>query len=1797
MLILEKSPTQKELSCFDVLFNSDFTTDARPIFISYEEAIETLNQNRTKTIHLLENTGVFFKLKRGIGEMKLIYSEAIPKNVNLQRNLITTSNYNWCIRCLTTPTLATKDTIHENMNFSMFPIFEKGTVSDNRVKEVAVNVNLNSNGRVSSWETDEVPVYDISELEVLFSRLTIKVPENKHENHGNKILNRARVQQNTKVFRIMENPEHKHGGKHRGTNKIHSKIQLNKPYHRSARRTRNDAEDEGESSRKTGRRSEKVDENEETVNSVNHLINMNEINRVDEIDAVTGKSTSTFFLDLFVDFDNKTKAKNFGKAVKDDIEKFNSGKNASAKFASISALWDTGASANLIPVDVVKKYLPQQMKNIIKTPTAEIVGANKSKIETLGKIILDFSMAAYPLRASPNGKQPQEVRFRKISFYVCRGIARTIVGEQVIHFLNDTEGVLFSQAVGKIPVPRDHMVIGLANTTNVDKLRVIRFYKNKPTTQFTSGPNTMNIPVNHIFQNGQPVYSEVFSVEKGDNEHENTRHTFQIFSSEMEILQPNEEKIVSIKHNNDKKLEDGCNLIGFNDSMDIRILDRSSARLRNTGTVCQMILENEPIALVYGRERTQAAINEIYEILNQNEREYDGKYPLSESIISDPFEREVEATDFEVNRVDMEFAHAVEKFSNIKDSANKMSKQDTKVSGISEKSENILSNPGSKTTVSTKPSNGPNIDYMKQKFEDPTKVFDGIQKYGQYCQTLKDPQWVPTKDNKLKWNQKGLNKTQREKLGIQSFPKEHPMLTMDKEIASSSPKAYKHLYFPPGVMSKSKNQAASSIGNMCELIEPKNTALAELITGWKTRSSEVDPSLSILSIPYKDQTFDFNFDEKNCSRKDFNEFMKELLSEGLLEPFYIKKNSVLPKIFNQQASITLKPKSILSSRSFPLPLGEVGEHLQELIRHYCKVDLFEKCTASIVNPVMAVRKPGRSFERDKEGKVVNLLKCYRIVMCMENVNQCTVYDNIKPTDPRDVINSLKFKPCINVFDLASAFWQIDLDKTVRKYFAFHIPRVGTVASTRAVQGAVNSAQTLKRILDDIFGELFLKINGNWFIDDASWGSNNACEAKAQIKEFLKIALKWNVKLDSSKAQFMVRKANILGERVSASGLEIQRKHIDHLNDLKTPKSVKDLMSVTGVLSFHQHRSPKIALGLSMLYTALKENNKSPGKFLWSKTQETKLRELVDVVINADKKSFLLPDKGQTADEYPIIFSSDAGAGGVGICVSQIQPENIELWMKMGPQKGEKKVLRLLDVYARRFKESERSWSIFRREITALAACSLKFEYYFNQPNCMKFCRVDSRSIAFCINAANKSTVFHEFLYRLECDYRPIAIVWTEREFNSMADWLSKLGGNDFEPNRSLGWLELMKKQGELKTIDEEQQVKEEDEINEKLRRKNYTKRVNQSNLKILHKFAPKHEDINRLEAEHLGQDAELDQKAQFRFDEEYIKHKTKQPKRSTREIMEKFHDEFHLTHTGLSNIFKSGNLTFNEQELEEITDKCEICSKIRGDRRRIKETPEILELSTGPFAEVAIDTIKGLMKDGAKSSILVARCTFSNYLLAQEISDTTSDSVTQVLTRWCRDVWQVMPVFSGDNAAEFRSKSFYKFCKKYNTRVTPKPTYSPQLNEVERGIREIQERLERHQGQSWVEVLGRIIPSLNLAPSVVLGGRSPAEIVYNRSMNVGKFIGIPNSDNFLPSPKIEDFEEFRRMRQDFKITKQSKRKIDIGSKVFCRNGVRSWGSDQYKVVHKSKKTVGITRIGSDKSTDYVTRHYNDVKLC
>ena len=168
-------------------------------------------------------------------------------------------------------------------------------------------------------------------------------------------------------------------------------------------------------------------------------------------------------------------------------------------------------------------------------------------------------------------------------------------------------------------------------------------------------------------------------------------------------------------------------------------------------------------------------------------------------------------------------------------------------------------------------------------------------------------------------------------------------------------------------------------------------------------------------------------------------------------------------------------------------------------------------------------------------------------------------------------------------------------------------------------------------------------------------------------------------------------------------------------------------------------------------------------------------------------------------------------------------------------------------------------------------------------------------------------------------------------------------------------------------------------------------------------------------------------------------------------------------------------------------------------------------------------------------------------------------------------------------------------CKDYNTSVVPKPPYSPALNEVERCIREIQERMQRYHGESWTAALSRIVPALNLAPSPALNGQSAAEVVFGRTFNIKKFMNMSGFDNFTPHRVEIDFENFRQLRQDNRNLSRNKRKIKVGSKVFVKNGINSWSSHRYIVKRASKKTLGLVN-PLDKHKKEQSRSYRDVKF-
>ena len=176
---------------------------------------------------------------------------------------------------------------------------------------------------------------------------------------------------------------------------------------------------------------------------------------------------------------------------------------------------------------------------------------------------------------------------------------------------------------------------------------------------------------------------------------------------------------------------------------------------------------------------------------------------------------------------------------------------------------------------------------------------------------------------------------------------------------------------------------------------------------------------------------------KAINRNDFQKYIERLNKRGLLEAFYINPDEPLPYVPGYEHDIELKPNAILTNRHYPLPKGELGEHLKAVVRHYIKLGVFEECVSPYNIPLLLVKKPNRKIKRGPDGKATteSLAKCYRLVLSTESINEASRYDASVQIDARDVIDKLKFKKVLCVFDFKSFFWQFLQKRSSRKYFA------------------------------------------------------------------------------------------------------------------------------------------------------------------------------------------------------------------------------------------------------------------------------------------------------------------------------------------------------------------------------------------------------------------------------------------------------------------------------------------------------------------------------------------------------------------------------------------------------------------------------------------------------------------------------------------------------------------------------------------------------------------------------------------
>ena len=221
--------------------------------------------------------------------------------------------------------------------------------------------------------------------------------------------------------------------------------------------------------------------------------------------------------------------------------------------------------------------------------------------------------------------------------------------------------------------------------------------------------------------------------------------------------------------------------------------------------------------------------------------------------------------------------------------------------------------------------------------------------------------------------------------------------------------------------------------------------------------------------------------------------------------------------------------------------------------------------------------------------------------------------------------------------------------------------------------------------------LYRYIKGVYFyLDDVLIASKTLSEHLTLIEKVIRILKNHNLKLNFNKCIFVVEELDFLGFTLTKVGIKPQKSKFQVLDEFKVPKTLKNVRSLVGFLSFFRSHIPKFAHIMKPITNLLKEPSHRLIK--WNdECEEAKIK-----VVELLKQSFLLyyPDFNK-----PFIIYTDSSnfAAGAALC-----------------QKHEKKLVPLA-FYSVALSASQRNYTVQERELLCVVQALNKWrQIIYNQ---------------------------------------------------------------------------------------------------------------------------------------------------------------------------------------------------------------------------------------------------------------------------------------------------------------------------------------------------------------------------------------------------------------------------------------------------------------------------------------------------
>lgn len=344
--------------------------------------------------------------------------------------------------------------------------------------------------------------------------------------------------------------------------------------------------------------------------------------------------------------------------------------------------------------------------------------------------------------------------------------------------------------------------------------------------------------------------------------------------------------------------------------------------------------------------------------------------------------------------------------------------------------------------------------------------------------------------------------------------------------------------------------------------------------------------------------------------------------------------------------------------------------IKEEIQRLLKAGLIVPSSSQWTSPVVVVEK--------KNGKK-------RLCVDYRKLNNVTKKDSYPLPRIDDMLETLSGTQWFSSLDLASGFWQVELEQKDREKSTF-ITRFGTYEFTVMPFGLCNAPATFQRLMDTVLRDIlwqFVVV----YIDDINIGSKTFEEHLVHLEQVFSRLEEAGLKLSPEKCFFFKDEIPFLGHVVSRTGIHTDPEKLKVIKEFPVPRDLTQLRGFIALASYYRKFVKNFSSVVEPLNRLLKKNT----PYVWGKDQHDAFERLKTCLTTP-------PILAYPNFEKPFILYTDASTFALGAILSQ---------------KDEFKRERVIAYASRTLHKHERNYGVTELECLAVVWAVRYFHHYLH----------------------------------------------------------------------------------------------------------------------------------------------------------------------------------------------------------------------------------------------------------------------------------------------------------------------------------------------------------------------------------------------------------------------------------------------------------------------------------------------------